>query len=141
VATQVIGSLAVNNILPIQSRALGSIPFGPFNVPAGYSSLTIQFDLQQVSSLTATLTANVQFSLDGTTFQNMGDVGLNLAQSGYVLNGGVLTRAADDPLGPGPVRVFGVGVKLFGTHLTTRVVKGTLSCTEAAISGVTLMAF
>jgi hypothetical protein len=140
-ATQIIGSLAVNNLLPIQSRAAGQIAFGPFNVPAGYTSLTIQFDLQQVSSLTAAFTADVQLSQDGTTFQDLGNVGLNLAQSGYVLNGGVLTRAADDPLGPGPVRVFGVNVKLPGTQLTTRAVKGTLACTEAVISGVTLMAF
>lgn len=140
-ATQIIGSLAVNSILPIQARAAGSIPFGPFTVPAGYTSLTIQFDLQQAASLTATFTANVQVAPDGVNYVDQGDVGLNLAQSGYVLNGSVLTRSADDSLGPGPVRVFGVNVKLPGTHLTTRAVKGTLACSEAVTSGVTLMAF
>lgn len=139
-ATQVVGSYAVNNLLPIQARAAGTVPFGPFAVPAGYSSLQISFDLQQVNSLTAVFSAVVQVSFDGgLNWTTVGDYGLDLAQSGYRLVSGQLLRALDDRFGPGPVRYFGSNVKLLQTESTTRQVKGTVSCSEAAISGVTII--
>jgi hypothetical protein len=140
-ATTIIGSLAINPLLPIQSRAAGQISWGPFAVPAGYTSLTVQIDLQQVASLTAAFSATGELSFDGVTFQPIGGPGLDLAASGYRIVGGVLTRAVDDPMGPGPVRTFGFRFPLFQCDLATRKVQGTLSCTEAVISGATLVAF
>jgi hypothetical protein len=139
-ATQIIGTLAVNNLLPIQARNAGSVPFGPISIPAGYTSFSVMFDLQQITSLTATLSAIVEISFDaGATWQTVGDYALSLAQSGYRLIGGVLTRALDDPLGNGPVRYFGSSARLAQTESTTRQVRGTLTSTEALISGVTLV--
>jgi hypothetical protein len=139
-ATQIIGSLAVNNILPIQSRNAGSVAFGPLNVPAGYTSFQVMFDLQQVNSLTATLSAIIEISFDaGANWQTVGDYALNLAVSGYRLVAGQLLRALDDPYGTGPVRYFGSPIRLMQTESTTRQVRGTLTSTEALISGVTLV--
>jgi hypothetical protein len=138
-ATQVIGSLAVNNLLPIQLRAAGSVAFGPFAVPAGYTNLDILFDLQQVATLTAVLAAHVELSPDGSTWGVVGDFELDLAASGYRLVAGVLTRSPLDAWGPGPVRYFGQTVRLFQTDLTTRQVRGTLTSSEGLISGVTLV--
>lgn len=139
-ATQVIGSYAVNNLLPIQARAAGTVPFGPFNVPAGYSALSISFDLQQVNSLTAVFTALVEVSFDsGANWTTVGSYGLDLAKSGYRLVSGQILRALDDRYGPGPVRYFGSNVKLMQTESATRQVRGTVGCSEAAISGVTII--
>lgn len=140
-ATQIIGSLAINNILPTQARGAGTASWGPVAVPAGYSFLTVQFDLTQLVSLTPVLTAAVSIALDGVNFVPGSEVGLDLSVSGYVLNGSVVTRASDDPLGTGPVRVFGATFRLPSTELTTRKVQGTLQCSEAVTSGVTLMAY
>jgi hypothetical protein len=140
--TQIIGSIAINNLLPIAARGAGSVSWGPVAVPAGYSVIAVTFDLQQVASLTAIFSATFQLALDGVTFVDIGSgVGLDLSKSGFVLNAGVLTRPATDPLGPGPVRIFGRQVFLNGTDLTTRQLKGTLSSSEALTSGVTLTAF
>jgi hypothetical protein len=142
-ATTIIGSLALNPLLPIQARGAGQISWGPVAVPAGYTNLTIQIDLQQVSSLTAAFSTNGDLSFDGGVSWpiNFGATGLDLAQSGYRLVNGVLTRAVDDPMGPGAVRVFGFRFPLFQCDLTTRQVRGVLSCTEALISGATFVAF
>jgi hypothetical protein len=141
-ATTVIGSLAINPLLPIQARGAGSVSFGPVAIPVGYSALTVQVDLQQISSLTAVFDLQVQFSLDnGQTWSLPEGSGLDLSRSGYVLTNGVLTRAADDPRGPGPVRVVGLSVSLLHTELATRQIRGTLSCSEPSISGATFMAY
>lgn len=140
-ATQVIGSLAINNLLPIQARGAGSVSFGPVAIPRGYSRITVQIDLQQVASLTAAFQLAVEVSLDGTTWQSAGGAGLDLSRSGYVLDAGVIRRPDADSMGPGPVRVAGLSVPLFGTDLTTRQVRGTLTCSEPATSGATVMAF
>src|SRR3954471_14288163 len=104
-ATTLIGSLAINPLVPIASHAAGSMPFGPIALPAGYSVISVTFDLQQVSSLTAVLSANLQLSIDGgANFIDIGGAGLDLSKSGYVLNGSVITRSETDSLGPGPVR-------------------------------------
>jgi len=138
--TQIIGSLAVNNLLPIQSRAAGSVSFGPLPIPAGYSNFQVLFDLQQVNSLTAQFTALVELSFDGgANWQTVGDYGLDLAQSGYRLVSTQLLRALDDAYGPGPVRYFGSSVRLMQTDNTTRQIRGTLTCSEALVSGVTLV--
>jgi hypothetical protein len=139
-ATQVIGSYAINDLLPIQARQAGTVAFGPFSVPAGYTSLGLTFDLQQVSSLTAVLSGFVEISFDGgTNWQTVGDFALDLAVSGYRLVSGQLLRALDDPMGPGPVRFFGQNVRLGNSHLTTRRVRGSISSSEAVTSGVTLV--
>jgi hypothetical protein len=139
-ATQVIGSYAINNLLPIQLRNAGSIAFGPFNVPAGYSSLQVSFDLQQVNSLTAAFTALVEVSFNsGGSWQTVGDYGLDLSVSGYRLVAGQLLRSLTDNFGPGPVRYFGNSVRLMQTESTTRQIRGTLTCSEAVISGVTII--
>src|SRR3954468_14065306 len=98
-ATQIIGSLAINNLLPIQSRGAGQVAFGPVAVPAGYSFLTVQFDLQQVQTLTASFTTAIQLAQDGVNFVDAGGAGLDLAQSGYRLVANQLLRAVDDNLG------------------------------------------
>lgn len=140
-ATSIIGSLAINPLLSIQSRAAGQIAWGPVAVPLGYTSLTVQIDLQQVASLTAVFAATGELSFDGVNFQSIGGPELDLAASGYRLVNGVLTRALNDPQGAGPVRTFGFQFRLRQCDLTTRQVRGTLSCTEAVISGATFVAF
>ena len=139
-ATQIIGSLAINNLLPIQSRAAGSVNFGPLAVPVGYSQFQVMFDLQQVNSLTAQFTAQIDLSFDGgANFVTVGSYGLDLALSGYRLVTGQLLRALDDNYGPGPVRYFGSSIRLTQTDNTTRQIRGTVTCSEALISGVTLV--
>lgn len=141
-ATTIIGSIAANDLVAIASHGAGSLPFGPFAVPAGYTQLMVVFDLRQVDTLTATLTAAVEVSFDsGGNWTSVGSGTLSLPSSGYVLNGSVLTRSAGDPLGPGPVRMFGKSFMLKQTDLSTRQVRGTLSIDEALISGVTLVGF
>lgn len=137
-ANVVVGSLVANELVPIASHAAGSLNFGPLNIPQGFTVLMIAFDLRQVDSLTATFSSTVELSLDnGANWIAAGGNALNLAQSGYVLNGGVLTRSNVDPMGPGPVRMFAKQIILKNSDLTTRQVRGTLSVTEALISGVT----
>jgi len=139
-ATQIIGSLAVNDILPIQARNAGSVNFVQSVVPAGYTQFQVMFDLQQVNSLTAVFTAHIEMSFDGgANFSVIGDYGLDLAQSGYRLVTGKLFRALDDPSGPGPVRYFGSSIRLAQTDSTQRQIRGMLTCSEALISGVTLV--
>lgn len=139
-ATQLIGSYAINNILPVQPRGAGQVSFGPIAIPAGYTTFQVVFDLQQVQSLTAAFAALIDMSLDGgATWQNVGDYGLDLSRSGYRLVGNQLLRALDDPYGTGPVRYFGSNVRLMQTESTTRQIRGTVSCTEATTSGVTLV--
>lgn len=141
-ATQVIGDIAINNLVPIASHGAGVLAFGPVALPAGYSVLTVVFDLQQVTTLTPVFTATVQLSLDnGATWADVGGVGLDLSKSGYVLASGVITRNASDALGPGPVRDFAAQVQLPRTELTTRQIQGTVTCSAAVISGVTITAF
>lgn len=139
-ATQIIGSLAVNDLLPIQARAAGSVAFGPINVPAGYTTFQVMFDLQQVNSLTAVLSAVIELSFDGgTNWAVVGDYALDLSRSGYRLVTGQLRRALDDDLGTGPVRFFGSSVRLPQTESASRRIRGTLTSSEAVISGVTLV--
>jgi hypothetical protein len=156
-ATTIIGSLAINPLLPIQSRIAGQISWGPFAVPAGYTFLTVQIDLQQVASLTAVFSATGFIAPDGVNFQSIGGPELDLSRTGFRLVNGVLMRSDGtvplpppnsppgffeaDPMGPGPVRTFGFRFPLSQCDLTTRKVQGTLSCTEAVISGATLVAF
>jgi hypothetical protein len=153
-ATTIIGSLAINDLLPIQSRAAGQISWGPVAVPVGYTSLTVQLDLQQVASLTAVFVATGELSFDGVNFSSIGGPELDLSVSGFRLVNGVLRRSdgtvplpdasgffAPDPLGTGPVRTFGFKFTLFQCDLTTRKVRGTLSCSESVISGATFVAF
>jgi len=140
-ATQVIGSVAVNNLLPIQARGAGSVAFGPVAVPAGYSIIAVLFDLQQVTSLTAVLSATFEMSTDGVTWTGIGGAGLDLSRSGFQVLNNVLTRSNTDALGPGPVRVFGGQVRIPQTDSTTRQVRGTITASEALTSGVTLSAW
>lgn len=141
-ATQVIGVLAVNNILPTQARAAGSFNFGPVALPVGYSGLWVQFDLTQVTSLTPVFSFSFDLSFDnGSTWTTVNSAGLDLALSGYVITGGVLTRAADDAMGPGPVRVFGGRVGLTQTESSARQVRGVLTCSQAVASGATIYAY
>lgn len=141
-ATVTVGSLVANNLVPIASRGAGSIAFGPFAVPAAFTQLMVIFDLQQVASLTATLGSTVEVSLDnGTNWTAAGANSLSLPNSGYVLNGGVLTRSVTDPFGPGPVRIFGTSFRLLHSDISTRQVRGTLTQDETLISGVTLLGF
>lgn len=141
-ANTVVGSIVANDLVAIASHPAGDLSFGPFNVPAGFTQLMVVFDLRQVDSLTATLGSSVDVSFDsGQNWSFVGANGLRLADSGYVLNNGVLTRSADDFFGPGPVRIFGKSFTLKQCHLTTRQVRGVLSSTEALISGVTLIGF
>lgn len=139
-ATTIIGSFAINDLLPIQARGAGTVAFGPFNVPAGYTSLQLTFDLQQVSSLTPVFSGHVEQSFDsGANWETVGDFELDLSVSGYRNVGGVLMRALDDPLGPGPVRTFGVSIRLRQCDLSTRRVRGSVTCSAAVTSGVTLV--
>ena len=142
-ATTIIGSLAVNDLVTIGSHNAGSVPFGPFNIPVGVSQLMVIFDLRQVNTLTATLGSSVEISFDsGGNWESAGANELRLPDSGYVLNAGVLSRSASDLLGPGaPVRMFGTRLMLKQCHLTTRQLRGTLTQDQALISGVTLVAF
>lgn len=142
-ASTTVGSLIVNDLIAIAQHGAGSVPFGPFNVPVGFSQLMIIFDLRQVNSLTAILGASVEISFDsGQNWESAGGNSLSLPNSGYVLNGGVLSRSGADPLGPGaPVRIFGKSIMLKQCHLTTRQLRGVLTADEALISGVTLVAF
>lgn len=142
-ANVITGTLVANDLIPTASHAAGSLTFGPLNVPAGFTILMISFDLRQVASLTPVFTTSVEISLDsGANWVSAGGNGLNLAQSGYVLNGGVLSRSASDALGPGaPVRVFAKQVSLMHAETATRQVRGVLTCSEAVIAGVTLAAW
>lgn len=141
-ANVVVGSLVANELVTIAPHSAGTLNFGPQPVPAGFTVLSIIFDLRQVDTLTASFTANVEISFDdGQNWVFAGGSGLNLAVSGYVLNGGVLTRSASDLFGPGPVRIFGKQIMLKQSHLTTRQIRGTVSATEALTSGVTLVAW
>lgn len=137
-----VGSLVANNLLAIASHPAGQVSFGPLAVPAGFTMFVVLFDLQQVTSLTAVFNASVEISFDnGATFTSAGVSKLDMSVSGYVLNGGVLTRPQTDFYGPGPVRIFGARIDLKQSDLTTRQVRGVLSCTESVISGVTLVAW
>ena len=142
-ANVTIGSIAANDLVAIASHAAGSLNFGPFNVPAGFTQLFIVFDLRQVTTLTATLGSSVEVSFnDGQTWTSAGGNGLSLPNSGYVITNGVLTRSSIDPEGPGaPVRIFGTRIPLRQAHLTTRQVRGVLSSSESLISGVTMAGF
>ena len=141
-ANVVVGSLVANDLIPIALHQDGETAFGPFNVPAGFTQLMIIFDLRQVNSLTATLGSSVEMSIDsGANWTFAGGNELSLPASGYVLNGGVLTRSGSDPLGPGPVRIFGKNIMLKNCHLSTRQVRGVLTATESLISGVTMVGF
>lgn len=140
-ATQIIGSYAINNLLPIQSRPSGSIAFGPVALPAGYSNIQVAFDLQQIQTLTAVFTVVVEVSQDnGVNWTTVGSYGLDLAVSGYRLVANTLMRALNDPLGPGPVRYFGSSGRLPQTDSTQRQIRGTLTCSETSVSGVTVIA-
>ena len=137
-ANVVVGTLVANELVTTASHQAGTLNFGPLNIPQGFTVLMISFDLRQVNSLTATFSSSVEISIDsGANWDFAGGNALNLAQSGYELNGNVLTRSATDPMGPGPVRMFAKQILLKNCHLTTRQVRGTLSVTEALISGVT----
>ena len=141
-ATQVIGSIAVNNLLPIQARGAGTANYGPVAIPAGYSIFWVVFDLQQVSSLTAVLSGTADISLDGgANWSTVSGAGIDLSVSGFVVNNGVLTRSASDPAGPGPVRAFAIRILLQHTDSTQRMIRGTVTASEALTSGVTLMAW
>jgi hypothetical protein len=141
-ANTIVGSIVANDLVAIASHQAGNLTFGPLNVPAGFTQLEIVFDLRQVTSLTAILGSSVEISFDsGGNWVSAGANELNLADSGYVLTNGVLTRSASDPLGPGPVRIFGKKFMLKQCNLTTRQVRGVLSASEALISGVTFVGF
>jgi hypothetical protein len=141
-ANVTVGSLVANDLVTIALHQAGSLNFGPLNVPVGFTQFWVVFDLRQVDALTATLASSVEISFDnGSNWSFNGGNGLSLPDSGYVLNGGVLTRSASDPLGPGPVRTFGKSFMLKQCHLSTRQVRGVLTQSEALISGVTLVGF
>lgn len=138
-ANVTVGSLVANNILTITSHPSGSTTFGPLAVPAGFTIFTIMFDLQQVSSLTAVFTGSVEISFDnGTNWTSAGASKLDLSVAGFTAPGGILTRSSTDFFGPGPVRVFGQNFFLRQCDLSTRQIRGTLTCSESLISGVTL---
>lgn len=141
-ANVVVGSLVANNLVPIAAHPAGQVSFGPLAVPAGFTMFIVMFDLQQVNSLTPVFDASVEVSFDsGATWTFAGGSKLDLSASGWSLTGGVLTRPADDFYGPGPVRDFGQRINLTQSQLTTRQVRGVLSCSEAVVSGVTLVAW
>lgn len=141
--TNIIGSIAANDLVAIGSHPAGDLAFGPFNVPAGYTEIMVVYDLRQVAALTATLGASLDISFNsGTNWESAGSSGLSLPNSGYVLDAGVLRRSASDPSGPNaPVRIFGKRFTLRQAHLTTRQIRGVLSLSEALITGVTLVGF
>jgi len=138
-ANVTVGAFVANELLAPQARAAGTLAFGPVAIPTGFSHVVVMFDLRQQTTATAAFSATLSGSLDnGATWTAMGGAGLDLP-AGLVLTSGHLYRSESDPLGPGVIRTFGFGHALPRTELTTRQIKGTVSCTESSTLGVTVV--
>jgi hypothetical protein len=126
-AFQNIGCFTADEILPKQSRPVGSNVIGPASgiaLPDRFSRGLVLIDIQSVTNLQTVLQLTLEVSLDGgSTFTVAGIVGLNFAQSGYSINGnGILVSSGGEP-----VRVFGQPVRFPSALSLTRRVRVTAS--------------
>ena len=135
-AFQNLGAIAGSIIAPVASYTAGTRVFGPETLPAGFSNVLVLLDLRSCDSLTASVDYAIQYSIDGgSNWIDAGGGGIDMAESGYTLNQGVLTNKEG-----GPVRMVGGRRFLPRTDLS-RQVRMQFTLNETMILGVTVVGF
>lgn len=131
-----LGAAAGSVVAPVQSYTPATRTVSE-TLPAGFSAILILVDLRNVTSLTASISWTIEHSIDGgVNWINDGGAAINLAQSGYTLNGSNQIVNQEG----GFVRMSGSTKLVKDTHLS-RQVRIAFTNNETVTVGVTLMAW
>lgn len=132
-ALQNMGAVAGSIIAPVQSYAPGTRTVGPETIPPGISTVLFLIDLRSLGKLTGAITWAVEYSLDGgTSWLSAGGGGLDLAASGYTLDGTTLRNQEG-----GPVRMSG-SMRAIPRTDVARQVRLKITNTETMTVGATV---
>ena len=104
-------------------------------LPDQYSYGWVLLDLSAVTDLTAALTINVDLSFDGgQTWGSIGGWGLDLAVSGFTIQGGHVVDATGTPL-----RISGMSVRLTQRENANRQVRMQVALSQPCAVGMTVV--
>lgn len=140
-AFTVVGSLAVEEILPTQSRQSGTLNVSAITLPVKYSWGVVILDMSQITDLLAVITVTTNVANDGVNidFTKIFQIDLPaLASQGCTLG----------PGGVGLVDQFGVFNKTTSQNwkfpsnaLATRAVSHVITATQPTVVGLTRAAW
>lgn len=122
-----IGCISASEVFATQSWPNGTKVLGPVALPNKFRGGQIFVDVSQLNDLTTVLDFSIEMSLDGgANFVPVAGVGLDLAKSGYSLNGGVLVDGNG-----AAVRIFGMSMRFPEPANLLRQIRGVFNFSNA----------
>lgn len=120
--------------LPLTTYTAGTHLLSPASIPLNLVFAKARFDLTHLTALTLVMDISLEISQDnGATWTFAGGSGLNLPNSGFTLNGGVITNSAGQV-----ITQSGISVSLPQPANNQRQIRGTINLTEDFLTQITL---
>lgn len=127
-------AVTTTTVLNNKNYAAGTYSFGPVSIPTGISQVTITVDMSQVTDLTGVYTYNIELSQDGGATWALAASGtLNVPNSGFIMNAGVLSDSSGTAVPNSGVTIF-----LPNPTNANRKARGTVVLNESLKTSVTV---